>query len=93
VLFRSKKKSTTITAESFDRQVRHKIGDDFFDLVFRPLMEQFVEAGLSYGEVKDILQIPSTWAAKISGEQFRKKALEFFDQRKNDLKPGRKKRT
>jgi hypothetical protein len=88
-----KKKKTTITAESFDRQVRHKIGDAFFDQVFRPVIEQFVEAGLSYEEVKRIVAIPSTLGAKISGEQFRKKSLEFFDERKKNVKPRRRKRT
>jgi hypothetical protein len=81
-----KKEKTTITAESFDRQVRHNIGDDFFDQVFRPVIEQFVEAGLLYEEVKRIVQIPTTWGAKISGEQFRERALQYFEQERKRKK-------
>jgi hypothetical protein len=68
-----KKKKTTITAESFDRQVAHKMGG-FFDEVFLPAMKKLVEAGLSYDEVKRLLKIPTTWGAKISGEQFKERA-------------------
>ena len=46
-----KKKKTTITAESFDKQVAHKMGE-FFDEVFLPNLKKLVEAGLSYDEVK-----------------------------------------
>jgi len=46
-----KKKKTTITAESFDKQVADKLGE-FFDDVFLPLMKKLIEAGLSYDEVK-----------------------------------------
>jgi hypothetical protein len=74
-----KKKKTTITAESFDRQVRRKMGE-FFDSVFLPAMKKFVEARLSYEEVKRILAIPSTWGAKISGDQFRERVSEFFEE-------------
>src|SRR5271157_2477547 len=63
-----KKKKTTITAESFDRQVTHKMGK-FFEEVFLPALKKLVEAGLSYDEVKRLVKIPSTWGAKISGEQ------------------------
>src|SRR5271154_5401413 len=42
-----KKKKTTITAESFDKQVSSKMGR-FFDAVFLPTMKKLVEAGLSY---------------------------------------------
>jgi hypothetical protein len=41
-----KKKKTTITAESFDRQVAHKMGS-FFEGEFLPTMKKLVEAGLS----------------------------------------------
>jgi hypothetical protein len=71
-----KKKKTTITAESFDRQVAHKMRD-FFDDVFLPTMKTLVEAGLSYDEVKRLVKIPSTWGAKISGQQFRERASNF----------------
>jgi hypothetical protein len=67
-----KKKKTTITAESFDQQVADKMGE-FFDGVFLPTMKKLIEAGLSYDEVKRAVKIPSTWGAKIRGEQFRKR--------------------
>jgi hypothetical protein len=68
-----KKKKTTITAESFDRRVADKMGD-FFGDVFLPSVKRLVEAGLSYGEVKRLVKIPTTWGAKITGEQFRERA-------------------
>jgi hypothetical protein len=68
-----KKKKTTITAELFDRQVADKMGR-FFEDVFLPTMKKLIEAGLSYDEVKRAVKIPSTWGAKISGEQFRERA-------------------
>jgi hypothetical protein len=87
-----RRKKTTITAESFDRQAEHKIGDDFFGQVFLPLMKKLVEAHLSYEEVKRIVAIPSTWGAKISGEQFRERALRYFEkQQSGTSKQGVKK--
>jgi hypothetical protein len=71
------KKKTTITAESFDKQVAHKMGE-FFTAVFLPMMTKLVEAGKSYDEVKRLVKIPSTWGAKISGEQFRERLSEFL---------------
>jgi len=65
-----KKKKTTITAESFDKQVDHKMGS-FFDDVFLPTLKKLVDAGLSYDEVKRLVKIPTTWGAKIGGEEFR----------------------
>jgi hypothetical protein len=41
-------------------------------------MKKLVEAGKSYDEVKRLVKIPSTWGAKISGEQFREKASKFL---------------
>jgi hypothetical protein len=64
-----RKKKTTITAESFDHQVADKLGG-FFTASFLPTMKALFEAGLSYDDVKRLVQIPSTWGAKISGEQF-----------------------
>jgi hypothetical protein len=69
------KKRTTITAESFDHQVRDKLGE-FFEKVFLPTMKQLVQADLSYEEVKQVVDIPARWGAKISGEQFRERASE-----------------
>jgi hypothetical protein len=72
-----KKKKTTITADSFDHQVVNKM-NRFFDGVFLPTMKRFIEAGLSYDEVKRIVRIPTTWGAKISGDQFKERAAEYF---------------
>jgi hypothetical protein len=74
-----RKKKTSITAASFDRQVKHKMGD-FFEKVFLPTIQKFVEADLSYEDVKHVLKIPSTWGAKIKGEQFEERASSYFDQ-------------
>jgi hypothetical protein len=75
-----KKKRTTITAESFDHQVADKMGD-FFEDVFLPAMKKFIEGHLTYDEVKKIVKIPSTWGAKISGDQFQERAAESFKAR------------
>jgi len=78
-----KKKRTTITGESFDKQVAHKLGN-FFGDVFLPSLKKLVDAGLSYDEVKRIVKIPSTWGAKISGEQFQQRVDAYFSK---SLKP------
>ncbi len=77
-----KKKKTTITAESFDKQVAHKLGA-FFTASLLPTMRKLVEAHVSYEDVKRLLKISPTWGAKITGEQFRERSDEF-------LKDGRK---
>ena len=72
-----KKKKTTITAESFDKQVAHKMGS-FFEEVFVPILKKLVEAGLSYDDVKRLVKIPTTWGAKISGEQFTERTKAYL---------------
>ncbi len=72
-----KKKKTTITAESFDKQVADKMGE-FFNDVFLPNLKKLVEAGLSYDDVKRLVKIPSTWGAKINGEQFEERVSAYF---------------
>src|SRR5271170_6715270 len=72
-----KKKKTTITAESFDKQVAHKMGD-FLEKVFLPTLKKLIEAGLSYDEVKRVVKIPATWGAKTSGEQFQERVNAYF---------------
>jgi hypothetical protein len=67
-----KKKKTTITAESFDRQIADKMGR-FFEEVFLPRLKDLIQAGRSYEEVKRLVKIPSTWGAKITGDQFRER--------------------
>jgi hypothetical protein len=70
-----RKKKTTITAESFDHQVADKMGG-FFDEVFLPTMKKLVKADLSYDEVEKRVKIPTTWGAKITGEQFVERVSE-----------------
>jgi hypothetical protein len=72
-----KKKTTTITAESFDKQVAHKMGS-FFSEVLLPSIKKLVEAGLSYADVKRLVKIPTTWGAKITSEQFTERVSEFL---------------
>jgi hypothetical protein len=55
----------------------------FFGEVFLPTMKNLVKADLSYDEVKRLVKIPSTWGAKIGGEQFEERAKEA-------LRAGRK---
>ena len=72
-----KKKKTTITAESFHKQVASKMGE-FFEAVFLPNLKRLVEAELSYDGVKRLVKIPSTWGAKITGEQFEERVKAYF---------------
>ena len=76
-----KKKKTTITAESFDRQVADKMGG-FFKKTFLPTMKKLVKADLSYDEVKKLVKIPTTWGAKISGETFQERVTASLDEPK-----------
>ncbi len=72
-----KKKKTTITAASFDKQVAHKLGA-FFNTSLLPTMQKLIEAHVSYEDVKRLLKISPTWGAKISGDQFRERSDEFL---------------
>src|SRR4051812_38577689 len=76
-----KKKKTTITAESFDHQVADKMGG-FFGKTFLPTMKKLVKADLSYDEVKKLVKIPTTWGAKITGEQFQERVAALLDEAK-----------
>jgi hypothetical protein len=69
-----KKKKTTITAESFDHQVADKMGS-FFEESFLPAIKELVAAHKSYEDVKRLVKIPTTWGAKITGEQFNERAV------------------
>ena len=64
----SAKKKTTITSDNYDKHFA-KFGS-FYDEVFLPGIEKVVDEGLSYEDVKKRVDIPSTWGAKISEEQF-----------------------
>ena len=50
----------------------------FFDDSFLPTLKKLVEAGISYDDVKQLVMIPSTWGAKISGQQFKERTEEFL---------------
>ena len=67
-----KKKMATIGPDSFDKQIVQKMAV-FFDDEFLPNMRKLVEAGLSYDDVKRLVKIPTTWGAKITGEQFKQR--------------------
>jgi hypothetical protein len=43
-----------------------------------PTLKKLVEAGLSYDEVKRVVKIPATWAAKTSGEQFQERVNAYL---------------
>ena len=73
-----KKKKTTITAESFDKQVADKMSG-FFEKSFLPTMKKVVKAHMSYEDLKRLVKIPSTWGAKISGEQFVERASKGLE--------------
>jgi hypothetical protein len=47
---------------------------EFFEKTFLPAMKKLVKAALSYEAVKSKVKIPSTWGAKITGEQFKERA-------------------
>ena len=51
---------------------------EFFNHVFLQILKKLVEAGLFYDEVKRLVKIPSTWGAKINGEQFEQRVSAFF---------------
>ncbi|WP_165253350.1 hypothetical protein [Paludisphaera soli] len=69
-----KKKKSTITAASFDRQVADKMGT-YFEETFLPALKKLAGAGLSYDEVKRLVKIPRVWGAKLSGEKFKERAV------------------
>jgi hypothetical protein len=75
-----RKKKTTITAESFDKQVAHKMGE-FFGEVFLSSIKKLVQAGLSYDDVKRLVKIPSTWGAKVTGQQFEDRVNAYLSNR------------
>jgi len=47
----------------------------YFDTTLLPAIKGLVEAGLSYEDVKRLIRIPATWGAKISGEEFKRRAI------------------
>ena len=48
---------------------------EFFEKTFLTAIKKMIEASMSYDEVKRRLKIPSTWGAKITGEQFKERAI------------------
>ncbi len=77
-----KKKKTTITSESFDKQVASKMGK-FFEEVFLPSMKKLVEDHRSYEDVKRLVKISTTWGAKITAEQFEDQVKAYFSKKKS----------
>jgi hypothetical protein len=41
-------------------------------------MQRLVAAHVSYEGVKRLLKVPTTWGAKIRGEQFRERTQKFL---------------
>lgn len=64
-----KKKKTVITADNFNRQIIAKMGE-FFQGTFYPTIDRLVTQGLSYDDVKRVVDIPPTFGAKITSDQF-----------------------
>jgi hypothetical protein len=46
--------------------------------MFHQILKKLVEAGLSYDELKRVVKIPSTWGAKITGEQFEDRVSTYL---------------
>jgi len=63
-----KKKKNSITVDDYDKLVT-KMGD-FYNMNFLPGMKKMFESGLSYDEVKKMVDIPSTIGAKITSDEF-----------------------
>jgi hypothetical protein len=74
----AKKGKSSITAETFDRQVVDKLGT-FFVNTFLPAMKKLVAAELSYVDVKRIVRIPATWGAKLTEDQFEERIGTFLE--------------
>lgn len=66
---KKKKGKVSITADQYDKQIVAKLGE-FYHTHFLKGITQMVLAGKSYDEVKALVNIPSTWGAKISSEDF-----------------------
>jgi hypothetical protein len=67
----------TLTAETYDRQVAAKL-QPFYDTVFLPTIKKLVAAGLSYQQVKDLLELPPAVGAKITAEEFSKRTSAYL---------------
>lgn len=66
---KKKKGKVSITADQYDKQIVTKLGE-FYHAHFLKDITRMVSAGKSYDEVKALVNIPSTWGAKISSEDF-----------------------
>lgn len=66
---KKKKGKVSITAKQYDSQIVAKLGEFYHDHFLKDIT-RMVSAGKSYNEVKALVNIPSTWGAKISGEAF-----------------------
>ena len=72
-------KKRVLTAETYDEQVRNKL-QPFHDAVFLPTMKKLVDSGLSYNQVKKLVQIPSAIGAKITADEFTRRTASYLKQ-------------
>ena len=68
-----RKKKKTISYRSYNKIIE-KLGEDFYNSYFLPGIRAMVDEGLSYDLIKERLEIPPVWGAKISGKKF----IEFL---------------
>jgi hypothetical protein len=70
----------TLTAELYDREVSSKLGP-FYDSVLLPTMRKLIDARLSYEQVKQVLEIPSSIGATIAAEEFANRTSAYLKRR------------
>ncbi len=68
----------TLSARTYDEQVKSKL-QPFHDSVFLPTMKKLVAARLSYDQVKKLLEIPPTIGARITGDEFARRAAAYLE--------------
>ena len=73
----TKDRAKSLTAETFDQQVATKMGP-FFGSTFLLLMKRMVDAGLSYEEVKQAINLSPEVGAKISATEFERRARAYL---------------
>ena len=69
------KKKSVFSAADFDGKVVAKMGS-FFNKSFLPAIEKFVKKGYTYDQVKAAVKFPPVRGAKLSGEEFVKRAAK-----------------
>jgi hypothetical protein len=70
-------KTRPLTARHFDRQISERMGD-YFSRTFLPTMQRLVKARLSYERLKQVLSMTPEMGAKITAEEFERRASAFL---------------